>query len=42
MNFVALPLIHCPTGFWTIFLLMHAPGVGVSVFFWRKYYLGRP
>jgi Mg2+ and Co2+ transporter CorA len=42
MNFVGLPLIHSPTGFWSIFLLMLAIGVGMSIFFWRKRYLGRP
>jgi magnesium transporter len=42
MNFEGLPLIHSPTGFWTVFLLMLALGVGTSVFFWRKRYLGRP
>ena len=41
MNFVGLPLIHSPTGFWTVFLAMLALGVGMSVFFWRKRYLGR-
>ncbi len=42
MNFVGLPLIHSPTGFWIIFLLMLALGVGMSIFFWRKRLLGRP
>ena len=42
MNFEGLPLIHSPTGFWIIFLLMLALGVGMSFFFWRKRYLGRP
>jgi magnesium transporter len=42
MNFEGLPLIHSPTGFWTVFLLMLALGVGMSIFFWRKRYLGRP
>ena len=41
MNFEGLPLIHSPTGFWIIFLLMLALGVGMSIFFWRKRYLGR-
>ncbi|MEO8835792.1 MAG: magnesium transporter CorA family protein [Caldimonas sp.] len=41
MNFVGLPLIHSPTGFWIVFLLMLALGVGMSLFFWRKRYLGR-
>ena len=42
MNFVGLPLIHSPTGFWVVFLIMLALGVGMSVFFWRKRYLDRP
>ncbi len=42
MNFERLPLIHTPTGFWIIFLVMLALGVGMSLFFWRKRYLGRP
>ena len=42
MNFEGLPLIHSPTGFWIVFLAMLALGVGMSVFFWRKRYLGRP
>jgi Mg2+ and Co2+ transporter CorA len=42
MNFVGLPLIHSPTGFWIVFLAMLALGIGMSVFFWRKRYLGRP
>jgi magnesium transporter len=41
MNFVGLPLIHSPTGFWVTFLFMLALGVGMSFFFWRKRYLGR-
>ena len=41
MNFVGLPLIHSPTGFWITFLFMLALGVGMSVYFWRKRYLGR-
>jgi magnesium transporter len=41
MNFEGLPLIHSPTGFWITFLFMLALGVGMSVFFWRKRYLGR-
>ena len=39
MNFERLPLIHSSTGFWIIFALMLAVGVGLSVFFWRKRYL---
>jgi Mg2+ and Co2+ transporter CorA len=41
MNFEGLPLIHSPTGFWVAFLFMLALGVGMSLFFWRKRYLGR-
>ncbi|HEY2559039.1 MAG TPA: magnesium transporter CorA family protein [Caldimonas sp.] len=41
MNFEGLPLIHSPTGFWITFLFMLAVGGGMSVFFWRKRYLGR-
>ncbi|MEO8311742.1 MAG: CorA family divalent cation transporter, partial [Caldimonas sp.] len=41
MNFEGLPLIHSPTGFWITFLFMLALGVGMSIFFWRKRYLGR-
>jgi len=40
MNFEGLPLIHSPTGFWIIFFVMLAAGIGMSVFFWRKRYLG--
>jgi len=40
MNFEGLPLIHSPTGFWIVFCVMLALGVGLSVFFWRKNYLG--
>ena len=41
MNFEGLPLIHSARGFWTVFLTMLLLGVGMSVFFWRKRYLGR-
>ncbi len=40
MNFEALPFIHTPRGFWTVTGLMALLGVGLSVFFWRKRYLG--
>lgn len=40
MNFEGLPLIHSPTGFWIIFFVMLIAGIGMSVFFWRKRYLG--
>jgi len=41
MNFEGLPLIHSPTGFWTVFVVMLAIGIGLSVYFWRKRYLGK-
>lgn len=41
MNFDDLPLIHSVRGFWVVFVLMVMLGVGLSVFFWRKRYLGR-
>jgi magnesium transporter len=41
MNFEGLPLIHSATGFWLVALVMVLVGVGLSVFFWRKRYLGR-
>jgi Mg2+ and Co2+ transporter CorA len=40
MNFEALPLIHSMRGFWVIVGLMSTTGLGLSVFFWRKRYLG--
>jgi magnesium transporter len=41
MNFEGLPLIHSPRGFWIIFSVMLALGLGLSWFFWRKRYLTR-
>ena len=41
MNFEGLPLIHSPRGFWIIFSMMLALGLGLSWFFWRKRYLTR-
>ena len=41
MNFEGLPLIHSRVGFWVIFTLMFALGIGMSVVFLRKRYLGR-
>jgi Mg2+ and Co2+ transporter CorA len=41
MNFEGLPLIHSATGFWTVATLMILVGVGLSLYFWRKRYLGR-
>ncbi len=40
MNFEGLPLIHSMTGFWIVFIVMLILGVGLSVIFWRKRYLG--
>ncbi|WP_298835560.1 magnesium transporter CorA family protein [uncultured Piscinibacter sp.] len=40
MNFDALPLIHSATGFWIAAGMMLALGIGLSLFFWRKNYLG--
>lgn len=40
MNFEALPLIHSITGFWVTASLLVLLGVGVSLFFWRKRYIG--
>jgi magnesium transporter len=40
MNFDALPLIHSATGFWIAAGLMLALGIGLSLYFWRKNYLG--
>jgi len=42
MNFEGLPLIHSARGFWIIFGIMLVLGFGLSVFFWRKRYIGRP
>ena len=42
MNFEGLPLIHSARGFWIVFSVMLVLGIGVSWFFWRKRYLGRP
>jgi len=40
MNFEGLPLIHSLKGFWVIFGGMLVLGIGLSVFFWRKRYIG--
>jgi magnesium transporter len=40
MNFEGLPLIHSLTGFWIVFGIMLVLGLGASVYFWRKNYLG--
>lgn len=40
MNFDDLPLIHSVRGFWAIFALLVAIGISLSLFFWRKRYIG--
>jgi len=40
MNFDALPLIHSARGFWIAAGLMLTLGIGLSIYFWRKNYLG--
>ncbi len=40
MNFEGLPLIHSLRGFWIIVGLMLLIGTTLSLFFWRKRYLG--
>ena len=42
MNFEGLPLIHSSIGFWLIAAMLVALGIGMSLYFWRKRYLGRP
>ncbi len=42
MNFDTLPGIHSPRAFWVTFGVMLGVGGGLSWFFWRKRYLGRP
>jgi magnesium transporter len=41
MNFEGLPLIHSARGFWFVFGGLVLLGVGLSLFFWRKRYIGR-
>jgi magnesium transporter len=41
MNFDTLPGIHSPRAFWITFSVMLVLGVGLSLYFWRKRYLGR-
>lgn len=41
MNFDGLPLIHSAAGFWVIFGFLLFVGLGLSLVFWRKRYLGR-
>jgi magnesium transporter len=40
MNFEGLPLIHSARGFWIIFGLLLLIGLSLSLFFWRKRYIG--
>ncbi len=40
MNFEVLPLIHSAAGFWLTFVAMLALGIGLSIYFWRKRYIG--
>jgi magnesium transporter len=40
MNFEGLPLIHSPTGFWFTFGFMLLVGISLSLYFWRKRYIG--
>jgi magnesium transporter len=40
MNFEGLPLIHSARGFWTVAGVMAILGIGLSIFFWRKRYIG--
>lgn len=40
MNFDTLPGIHSPRAFWITFGVMLAIGVGMSLYFWRKRYIG--
>ena len=42
MNFDTLPGIHSPRAFWITFGTMLFVGVGLSLYFWRKRYIGRP
>ncbi len=41
MNFDTLPGIHSPRAFWVTFGTMLVLGVGLSLYFWRKRYIGR-
>lgn len=40
MNFEGLPLIHSAKGFWAVAGVMAVLGVSLSIFFWRKRYIG--
>jgi len=39
MNFEGLPLIHSPTGFWTVFSIMLCVGIGMIWYLGRMRYL---
>ena len=41
MNFDTLPGIHSPRAFWITFGTMLLVGIGLSLYFWRKRYIGR-
>ena len=41
MNFDTLPGIHSPRAFWITFGAMLVLGIGLSLYFWRKRYIGR-
>lgn len=41
MNFDTLPGIHSPRAFWITFGTMLVLGIGLSLYFWRKRYIGR-
>jgi Mg2+ and Co2+ transporter CorA len=40
MNFDSLPLVHSNTGLWIVIGALLTIGVALSLFFWRKRYLG--
>ena len=40
MNFDSLPLVHSRTGLWVVIAVLLLIGVALSLFFWRKRYLG--
>lgn len=40
MNFDSLPLVHSRTGLWVVIAALLLIGVALSLFFWRKRYLG--
>jgi magnesium transporter len=40
MNFDSLPLVHSRIGLWVVIAVLLLIGVALSLFFWRKRYLG--